>query len=158
MWRKNLPRVGSIIGFMSLQHNEGKVANSQLSVGPVGQRALLLCLYRVVSGLWQPKTKRLPRESHNFKISSMSLQKAAKWGFHFYIFSPILINFSIFVLSTYHVTIASQECGEFTNWSICLIWSTFIKSNGTKSQVFQICIRGGWNVEGGGHHQSFLIY
>ena len=40
---------------MSLQHNEGKVANSQLSVGPVGQRALLLCLYRVVYGSQRPK-------------------------------------------------------------------------------------------------------
>ena len=37
--------------------------------------------------------------------------------------------------------IPSQECGEFTNWSICLIWSIFIKSNGTEARCSRFISR-----------------
>ena len=34
--------------------------------------------------------------------------------------------------ATYHMLITPQEFGEFTNWSICLIWWTFISRKETK--------------------------
>ena len=69
---------------------------------------------------------------------------------------PILENFSIFGLSTYHVLIPSQECGEFTNWSICLIWSRLsLKATSEPQPGVPDWYRGRMERQGWGpHYQS----